>query len=75
MENIVDFLHPLEQEKGDFPFTSKTAVDGLQTAMLVESLHWSEDKFLFLPVKHNCKDSLHRRALVEIWGAVHPFLK
>lgn len=75
MENIVDSLYPLEQEKGEFPFTSRTGGDGLQTAVLLESLHWSEDKFLYLPVKHNWEDSLPRRAFVEIWAAVHPFLK
>lgn len=39
MENIVDSLYPLEQEKGEFPFTSRTGGDGLQTAVLLESLH------------------------------------
>lgn len=53
---------PLERTRGDFPLFPGTGGDGLQPAMLVESLHQSEDKpACILPVKHNWSHSLVRR--------------
>lgn len=49
--------------KGDFPLPPGTGGDGLQTVMLVESLHQSEDQpACILPVEHNWSHSLVRRA-------------
>lgn len=54
---------PLERMKADFPLPPGTGGDGLQTVMLVESLHLSEDQpACILPVEHNWSHSLVRRA-------------
>ena len=54
---------PWKGQREILPVPHRTGGDGIQAAMLVESLHRSEDKpACDLPVKHNWNDSLVRRA-------------